>query len=261
MSQTQVFIYTDSRGAGLQRYIRRNDCFMEGNVSVTVQAGGTIEHLTRIMKQKVQTLKQTYFGTIFFIMAAGICNFTEKVHLKNHEYQIIYEHKLEKIETIKAKLSYIYNYMSINNVNFKAVHIPSSCLLKSKMYNVSKGKLSPITCIMSDGEILQQQQLLESDISIVNEHISHLNEVHLRRSVRWDRNLVLCKQKLRGRLGNKKKNHQCIIYDNLYDGVHPNPSEAAKWYTFLCKSIQLDIQDFAASDIVTNDSWDFKRQK
>ena len=86
---------------------------------------------------------------------------------------------------------------------------------------------------MSDGQLIEQQTLLEQAISVVNEHISDLNKEYLRRSVRWDRNLLICKQKIRGRHGTNKKNHKSITYDNLYDGVHPTTEVAKKWYSFL----------------------------
>ena len=262
MNPVTVNFYTDSRGGGLHSFIKETNKFTKDDAHVVVQAGGTIDHLTKLMKNKVKSLQQTFFGTICMIMAAGICNFTEKVKLPNHQFQIIYQHSEEKITEIKSKLSYLYEFMSKNNVFFKAVHIPSSNLLLSKQFSISKGKLSNETCIFSDIELIEQQTLLELAISNVNQHISDLNTKYLRRSVHWDQNLLLCKQKIRGHHGTNKKNHQSITYDNLYDGVHPNTNEARKWSTFLCKSVEFDIEDIVRPNAVNHsqsDTWDFKR--
>ena len=111
---------------------------------------------------------------------------------------------------------------------------------------------------MSQEEMKEQQLFLGQDILYVNAQISELNIRFLRRSVRLDRNLLLCKQKLRGRNSNNE-NIKNIVYNNLYDGVHPTLQEVSKWYKFLCAAIKLDIQELSTSEIAVHDTWNFKR--
>ena len=164
-TNTKVLFYTDSRGRGQPDYIRTNNFFQTDDTNVIVQAGGTIDHLCAMMKGKVKSLGHPFFGALCIVMAAGICNFTQKINLGNNKFQIIYKHDEDKISAIKEKLSYLYSFMSKNNVFFKAVHIPSSSLLKSKKISISKGKLSHDLCIMSDSDLIEQQYLLETAIS------------------------------------------------------------------------------------------------
>lgn len=154
--------------------------------------------------------------------------------------------------------------MSANGVYFKAVHIPCSSLSASKKYQIKVGKLSENSVVMSDDDIAVVQPVLEQDIYTVNSHISALNERYFRRSVRWDRNLCLCKQKLWGPKGTKRKvSHTSMLYDNLWDGVHPTPEEACKWYYFLCRSVEVDLQELVVYSLEVAstrvDTWDFKR--
>ena len=118
MNPIRVNFFTDSRGGGLNNFIKRNNKFTKDDAHVTVQAGGTIDHLTNLMKSKVKSLQQTFFGTKCMIMAAGICNLTEKVKLPNHQIQIIYQHSENKISEIKFKLTYLYKFMSKNMLLF-----------------------------------------------------------------------------------------------------------------------------------------------
>ena len=118
MNPITVNFYTDSRGGGLNSFIKETNKFAKDDAHVTVQAGGTIDHLTTLMKNKVKSLQQTFFGTICMVMAAGICNLTEKIKLPNHQFQIIYQHSENKISEIKSKLTYLYEFMSKNNVFF-----------------------------------------------------------------------------------------------------------------------------------------------
>ena len=263
MSDVKIYIYTDSRGGRLQNYVKQNDIFPPNDVRVVVQAGATIKHLINIMKHQVKS-SPPQSHSICMVMAAGICSFTEKIKLPNLQFQITYQHKQENIEEIKNNLTNIYEYMSSHNIFFKAVHIPPSSLSHSKQYQILHGNLTEHTSIMTQEQMQHQQQLLEQAISNVNSHISGLNERYFRRSVRWDRNLLLCKQKLRGQNRQNKTSHTSIVYHNLYDGVHPTKEEASKWYKFLCTSLQHDVQDLVCSDsevVDTPDTWDFKRVK
>lgn len=259
----QILLFTDSRGRRLQKYVHDNHCFTRQQVSVFVQPGATIERLTSSMKQQILKIKNhnSDTNTIFIIMAAGICNFTNKF---THDggIQIQYLHNQGKTTYINNKLSELYEYMYANNIYFKAVHIPSVSLTLSSDFNLSNGKLKKSFLTQTD---FQEQQInLEKDIGDVNSHISSLNLKYGRRSVRWDRDLILFKQKKRGHDGSKKVTHVSMNYKMLYDGVHPNMELSNKWYHFLCKSVELDLQDIEDSSTDSEDdsqSWDFKRHR
>ena len=88
MNPITINFYTNSGGGGLNNFIKENNKFTKDDAHVIVQAGGTIDHLTNLMKSKVKSLQQTVFGTLCTIMSAGICNQTEKVKLPNHQFKI-----------------------------------------------------------------------------------------------------------------------------------------------------------------------------
>ena len=60
MNPVTVNFYTDSRGGGLHNFIKETNKFTKDDAHVVVQAGGTIDHLTKLMKNKVKSLQQTF---------------------------------------------------------------------------------------------------------------------------------------------------------------------------------------------------------
>ena len=62
-------VTVNSRGGGLHNFIKETNKFTKDDAHVVVQAGGTIDHLTKLMKNKVKSLQQTFFGTVCMIMA------------------------------------------------------------------------------------------------------------------------------------------------------------------------------------------------
>ena len=157
-----------------------------------------------------------------------------------------------------ALISHIYE-KNIHDINIRIAHIPSVSLKKYADFNKSKGRLH--ACLSSDEEKSQQQKLLEKDIDSINAHISGLNFIYNKPSLRWDKQLLVFKSKKRGRNGKMKKVKLCNYHD-LYDGVHANNQLKCIWYLNLFKSITMHPTNTTQTDTDSDsdhETWDFKR--
>lgn len=67
----------------------------------------------------------------------------------------------------------------------------------------------------------------------------------------------------------KKKKQVKFVYDNFYDGIHPDSDLADKWYSKICSSIKCDLENYEINislnseeemEEEVDDTWDFKRK-
>ena len=256
-----IIFATDSRGAKLKHFLMSNTTLTLYTVHTIIIPGAKIETLTQAFDNKLRKIfsSSTSVHHVFVIVAAGICNLTEKIHHANGT-EIVYISDLAKTSHILEVINSVYKTYNSSTVSCKLVHIPPVSLISSSQFNMSKRKLTK--SMYTYDQISQQQIDLENDINEINSLISSLNERFSKHSVRWDRDLLICKTKKRGKNGQNKHKIKKFSYSLFYDGVHPQSSLATKWYTYMCESVVKDLNPAYESDSSEeHDTWDFKRLK
>ena len=210
----KVLFLTDSRGRGLQQYIRSKFSTVGGFAGsqleftslVSVHPGKTIDFLLaeahRFEQFRVPDL------TVF---QGGICNFTHREQINNKQV-LLYSRKNQ----ITEFLSVIYNIRQRYGNKALIATIVPACLIK--FYTIIN-KETPDRFML---KLLQQQQkdLLE-DLKYVNTQIINGNKhLGVRTIDLHDKvfNVSLKKSK------NKSKTRKLIrfVNTNLEDGLHPN---------------------------------------
>jgi hypothetical protein len=249
----------DSRGAKLNKFLNQDPFDFQSTNHIIVRPGGKLGDVKNLVQKKVLEIsKIDVFRTIWIIFAAGICNMTRKItHSGGTEIQYIRSDS--NIQSVIAEFKEIQNFFhSFNNIFVKFTCIPSVSLDKFCTFNMGKGKL--FYSIFTPDERKIQQSNLEEDLKIINLALQSFS-VHA--PVRWDRDLLLCSTKKRGRKNKTSKKVVKTSYASLYDGVHPNDDLSHKWYSFMCHCLSIEILQASLSDSEsdTDDeaSWDFKR--
>lgn len=209
-----------------------------------MRPGATIE---RLQEEVVASLSNKVYEKAFEVVAAGICSLTDK-----HTCSISYN-SINKKENV---ITSINNFKSsVNNLNsiFKMTTIPPA--------SISKQNSSPFDNV--------NQKKLESDITIINEHITMINSQSNVGTVRWDSDLIKISTKRRGKYNQNFKKIVKFDYTSLHDGVHAMPCLSRKWFSVLIESVKVDLA--SAAPLLQSDSeseseseedrhsWDFKR--
>ena len=258
-----LILAADSRGVVLENYAATHSISKEYEIHQIIMPGGKISTISAAINKTIRKIKSINVHieqNIQIVMMAGICSLTEKFkHINGTEVKYIRD--TNNIELIKQDISNLYHNMQKNQIHFKVAHFVPANLTKYTTFNQEKRKLT--TPFYTAEKTITQQQHLEEDITNINNHISHLNQQFHRYSVRWDRDLISCKSKKRGRNGQIKKKIQTVSYKNLYDGVHANQILKDKWFYYLFQSIEKDNTEnkIDDSDSDCENTWDFKRSK
>ena len=165
-----VIFATDSRGAKLKKYLDENHHFgADCKAHVYVMPGGKIHDVGEKIKQKVANLRAaTYCGTIMAVIAAGICNLTEKITHAGG-VQICYMRMAGKVEFFLKELHDISEYFHSISVVCQIACVPPASIVKYAEFNVLKGRLQYSS--LCKEEIQIQQKHLEEDIKIINNEI------------------------------------------------------------------------------------------
>jgi hypothetical protein len=231
---------------------------------VLAKGGGTVTALTSMADKKIKDLSAILQpgDSIAVVLAAGICDMTEKVRHPGG-VQLLYDHSKNRPEKILSDLHGFQSHFMSQNIPVKIACIPSASLSKNEMCQKLKGNLVFSSCLPE--EICVQQRYLEEDLGAVNGDIIAMNSAVGMRSVRWDRDLIRSSIKRRK---NTTKKIIKIKYQHLYDGVHPDQYLSDKWFGYLCWSVIQDVCEHTSPDTESSDSdtendrtWDFKRQK
>ena len=264
-----ILVGTDSRGRTLEFFISNVNPFPIGWQSeVHFLPGAPISKISNELLEKLKLLNVESNSKIVVMIAAGICNLTQKTDIEGGGYFLNYEVKTssERVESVKNDIINSLGAFQEYNVLQKCAMIPPVSLLKiSQNFNNN----------FTDKELIklaEEQKQLEQDIEILNEFIYKLNTDNSVRTVMWDRDVRKSRIRTRGvkkphiRRVNIKTVH---VYRDLYDGVHPSQFLSSIWYCALCQSIVNDINDKFSDQMAMeeneenrddiDDSWDFKR--
>ena len=251
MDTTRIIIASDSRGRQLNEFIRQNKSFEElGEHSFQhiLRPGSKIATLGEHIMQKLQ-LSQSYNITTHITLLAGICNFTEKVHIYDSHHriigtQIIYQHKPSNTRNIIDQLNSISHRFNNTTTTLSIGTIPPANLQKHTDKEISKGKLNNGSVRKySNGELSLMQTDLENDVRAVNSAICAINAFQKLATIRWDRDMKKTVTKHRG--GNKQNALKVrkFMYTHLPDGVHADDFLRQKWFKVACTTIVSNIKD------------------
>ena len=230
--------------------------------------GAPISKISNEILEKIKLLNVESNSKIVVMIAAGICNLTQKTH-RGSGYFLNYEAKTssERVESVRNAIINSLGAFQKNNVLQSFAMIPPVSLLKnSKYFNKN----------FTDRELIklaEEQKQLEQDIEILNEFIHKLNADNSVRTVMWNGDV----RKFRIRTRGVKKTHirrvnikTVYVYRDLYDGVHTSQFLSGIWYCALCQSIVNDINDTFSDELAMeqneeneddiDDSWDFERR-
>ena len=205
----------------------------------------------------------------FVMLAAGICNLTEKIKHKDGVELIYIDPYSNKQQNVISELrKFSSELQTLPNTTVKIATIPPACIKKYNEFQKSKSHL--FQSLFTDEALEQQQYNLEKDIAIINNEISEINKANQIRTVYWDRDITKISIKKRGSRNQFQKRITKFVYNDFYDGVHPVENLGLKWCEIMCSSIKSDIKD---RQINCNseeeeeefekatESWDFKRPR
>ena len=229
---SSLIIATDSRGAKLKRYFSKHFPTIQPTISVLPGAKISDIHISLI--ETVKLVTSTPRSVV--VVAAGICNLTQKVDHAGG-VQITYQGDTRK--RISDLLYQLHTLVFDLNVNHQfpvlVICIPPANLHKYAEKKMLQGKLE--FSILTTEETTRQQDLLEHDITLINREIIQMNVMQGHSSIRWDNTILKIKIRKRGRNGQNSKKCSYFCYDQLYDGVHPDQELADKWYSYMCQCL------------------------
>ena len=137
-----IFFATDSRGRRLQSYVRSHRPFpYNWRETFICVPGGTVSSICNAVVQEIKSCPYQKEETKIVILAAGICNFTEKVR---HERgcEITYNSTPEKVENIVSEFENVHLLLTHSlNIIPKIATIPPASLSKYQSFSKSKQRL------------------------------------------------------------------------------------------------------------------------
>jgi len=264
-----ILIGTDSRGRGLADFIKYINPFPSNWANhLIILPGRNISAITDDIINKIKILPVEEDSQILVAIAGGICNLTEKRNINNGRgYLLNYSTELSafKVNSVQTSIQESFNKLTEYNAIIKFATIPPVSLAKNAMH------FSHTLSNQQTQNLVSQQSQLETDIQLINNYISSVNEANGARTIRWDNDIIKHHMKRRGTKKTLKKITK-FVYNNMDDGVHPNSYLRCKWFYALCQSIVNDINEklplpeileYNLDDEQQNenddDTWDFKR--
>lgn len=260
-----IIIASDSRGRGFPSFIHRFRPFpSHWQVSLICIPGAPIERLTNEVELLRQNLPEKSQSHVVFM--AGICNLTKKI---KHQFgsEVLYNPSPEKIQSLIQIIQNSFHILQNSNCSVKFSTIAPVSLCKFKDFQIRRHLLQRSNYSLEESNL--QQNCLESDIREVNLLICELNLEHNVSNIRLDKDISKISCKKRGKNGKNKKKQVKFVYDNFYDGIHPDSDLADKWYSKICSSIKCDLENYEINlsldseeemEEEVDDTWDFKRK-
>ena len=246
MPRKRVLIISDSRGRGLEPYLREHLDHDKIIVQVEVLPGANLEKAVTLLERKFDE------STDLAIISAGICNFTRKEKQKGRKV-LSYSTNQDNIQAIQdliTKTSGKYRDSLIITT------IPPASLTRYyKHYNDNEEPPE---------ELIAQQTDLLADIEAINQLITTLNKADNRT------NIDLHTKCFTSALDPKKKREQNplrrrkIFQEKLLtDGVHPNQTLQHRRFSRFLNVISawLAYQSYSDTDHEGAEEWDYKRQR
>ena len=252
ISRMNIIVASDSRGRNLKEHISIHKSFEEvGQHSLChlLKPGAKLCTLRDQITQKLEQANtaSTHIHTHITLLA-GICNFTDKIHVhdrqgRNIGTQIIYTHKESKTRSIIDQLHSMSHQFNTTTTTFSIATIPPADLQKYTNKQSLKGKLNHGTIKQhSNGELSTMQTDLENDIREVNAAICTINASYKLGTIRWDRDIEKTVTKHRGAFNKNTRKVRKFVYTHLPDGVHADDHLREKWFRVACRTIVSNIK-------------------
>ena len=279
-----IIIASDSRGRGLTHHIEQYKQFQElpNHTFIHIlMPGATIETLRQEISKQITKLHTQQAYTSITLLA-GICNFTSKIKIYDHQgtfagTQIVYNHTTSKTDNIIEELQSMASTFNTDTTTLKIASIPPANLKKYTKKQLETGKLQIPK--YSEDELLQMQALLEANINTVNTQISIINTRHHLATIRWDRDIKKLVTQHSGKKNQNLKKVKKFVYTHLPDGVHADDFIRRKWFTVACRTIVEEVKSYQHvhqqvdepfvevnfeednEEEECRESWDYKRLK
>ena len=244
-----LWIITDSRGRGL------DDWAPEGT-KITMRPGATLD---TIFLHIFDSLNSQHHHSLDILISAGINNITKK-----ESNQLIFHPSFDSesfCHTINQFHASLIEHPSINSVAFTT--IPSCSLIKYQHHQLTMHRLSS-TSLLTDDYLTNQQDLINSSLSIINDFITDLNTTNHHPTVKLHKDLIRHTKRRRGQKIIKRPK---LSFIHLFDGLHPDDHLKSIWFSLLINFkpyfdhvTRQDDMDDDDDDNNDDNSWDFKRR-
>ena len=215
----KVIFVTDSRGRGLREFIKE-DKFLLSPSEVIVTPGATINTLQEIIRQYDD-------GTALIIVAAGICNLTQKFYKKGKPkvtyHRIAGVHEGDDSFNLSVLKDQIRALKAAYRERIIIATIPPGGLVNYSTY------IDPEVSTQEQLALSGQQLTLEEDIIKVNEFIFELNTSDNLPTIRLDKSLAVTSVK-------KSSIKWKYKYNKLLDGFHPKDPLKKTWFKLLANA-------------------------
>ncbi|CAG2201778.1 unnamed protein product [Mytilus edulis] len=147
------------------------------NTRVLVRPGGTIGQIYEGIKDEIVSIDHK---NIRVVLAAGLCNLTEKVSHENGT-ELRYIRDNSNVVNIVSELRSIQSDLLANNIPVQFVSIVPACINKYRDFNLNRYQFKKQQyrlrqSIFSDVEIDKMQKELELDVDYINQEIMDLNK-------------------------------------------------------------------------------------
>lgn len=215
----KILFLSDSRGYGLEAYIKANKLFKECSCTVVTKKGATIERLATEIDREEKSFD-------LFVLVAGICNLTTK---DQNTGLLTYESDETKLQSIIQILRELRQKLGEKLI--QATIIPA-CIDK---YNNRIQNLRNIEISNTSNGTKRDQTNLEQDIKRINLEIIEGNIEHELEAIKLHKCVQRRQLKRVGRSGTKTKRHIKTHYTGLYDGVHPDQNLKQQLFKYICK--------------------------
>ena len=221
---TRVILLSDSRGVGLIQQIRAEGILPPSTIIEGREfRGATLEDLYSQLRKR--TIYRNSCRTVALLLG-GICDFTTK-SFTHRGTEIIYQPTCSRITSLQDTISSLVRFSKRNDLNLILSTIPPACILKATDYNIKHKKLLQSSYTLQ--ELTRQQELLERDITEINNYIVETAQKENLPHIRLVKAVLHKKKK-----GEKAKDPPTrFVYSKFPDGIHPNSDLKNTWVSII----------------------------
>ena len=244
MTRKKIYIITDSRGRGLETFLRSRFASDTIIIKVDVLPGATLERATAHLEKNFDE------SCDLVILSAGICNLTERSEDSGK--------KLLTYTSDQAKVTAVKDILTITAGKYKGslliTTIPPASLNKYYSYN---NKETPPSYLND-----QQKNLLQ-DLESINQVITTLNKADNKQVIDLHTKCfsATLDSRKKGKPARERRKVR-LLEKLLEDGVHPDVTLRLRWFDRYHNAINswLVTQSSSDTDADAGDGWDYKRQ-
>ena len=212
----RVLIATDSRGAGIQQQINRNQKLAsldDIKIDIRIIPGAKVNEIHTAIKTAC-----TYHTYDLILVIGGICNLTDRVQWCGLQ---LLDYSSKDLQEIKGQFVSIREQYA-SKVIFAT--IPPASLMK---YGQVKNRLEDLTKHI-EVSLARKQRRLEKDLKLVNNWIRQNNKAY--QATNLDLNKINTSNSIKRDINGVRYRKESFTAKNLYDGLHANMKLKEKWH-------------------------------